>query len=165
MLERPVLELSREMDFEGKTLVFLNPPLSFTVMHLPFFCHDRAIGAPDAIRVLASGLSSDLTITRADERSLEIEAQGGFITNTFDRLYRGLTDPMTQGQRIELSDMVVEVLTLTQDQRPLKVRFKFSKPLENGTTCFYKWKKTGFIPFKPPHIGHAVQLTKVNMPL
>ena len=125
MLERPVLELSREMDFEGKTLVFLNPPLSFTVMHLPFFCHDRAIAAPDATRVLGSGLSSDLTITRADERTLEIEAQGGFITNTLDRLFRDSTDPVTQGQRIELSDMVVEVLTLTQDHRPLKVRFTF----------------------------------------
>jgi len=164
-LERPILELSREMDFNGKTLVFVNPPLPFTVMHLPFFCHDRTIAAPDAVRVLASGLSSDLTITRTDERTFEIEAQGGFITNTFDRLYRGFTDPMTQGQRIELSDMVAEVLTLTQDQRPLKVSFTFSKPLENGTICFYKWKKAGFIPFKPPDIGHAVRLTKVNMPL
>ena len=96
---------------------------------------------------------------------LEIEAQGGFITNTLDRLYRSVTDPMTQGQRIELSDMAAEVLTLTRDHSPLKVRFAFSKPLENGTICFYQWKKTGFIPFKPPVIGHSVLLTKVNMPL
>ena len=164
-LERPILELSRETDFDGKTLVFINPPLPFTVMHLPFFCHDRAIVAPDAIRVLASGLSSDLTITRTDEHTFEIEAQGGFITNTFDRLYRGCTDPMTQGQRIELCDMAAEILTLTQDQRPLKVRFSFTKPLENRTICFYQWKKTGFIPFTPPDIGHSVQLAKVNMPL
>jgi hypothetical protein len=86
-------------------------------------CHFSAttvpsIAAPDAIRVLSSGLSSDLTIARTGERELEIEAQGGFITNTLDRLYRGLTDPMAQGQRIVLSDMVAEVLTLTQDQRP-----------------------------------------------
>jgi hypothetical protein len=72
---------------------------------------------------------------------------------------------MTRGQRIELSDMVAEVLTLTHDQRPLKVRFTFSKPLENGTICFYQWKKAGFIPFKPPDVGHSVRLAKVNMPL
>jgi hypothetical protein len=164
-LEQPILELSRELDFDGKTLVLVNPPLPFTVGHLPFFCRDRSIAAPDAIRVLASGLSSDLTIARTGERELEIEAQGGFITNTLDRLYRGLTDPMAQGQRIVLSDMVAEVLTLTQDQRPLKVRFTFSKSLENGTICFYQWKKAGFIPFEPPDIGHSVQVTKVNMPL
>jgi hypothetical protein len=37
---------------------------------------------------------------------------------------------MPQGQRIELSDMDAEVLTLTPDHRPLKVSFTFSKPLE-----------------------------------
>jgi hypothetical protein len=71
-LERPILELSREVDLDGKTLVLVNPPLPFAVMHLPFFCRDHAIAAPEATRVLASGLSSDLTITRSDEPTLEI---------------------------------------------------------------------------------------------
>jgi hypothetical protein len=72
---------------------------------------------------------------------------------------------MTQRQRIELSDMVAEVLTLTPDQRPLKVRFTFSRALENASLCFYQWKEKGYIPFDPPAIGDSVRIAKVNMPL
>ncbi|MGD9217522.1 MAG: hypothetical protein PVJ84_22110 [Desulfobacteraceae bacterium] len=165
MLERPILDLYQEIDFNGKTLVFINPPLPFAVMHLRFICWEHGIAIPNTTRVLASGISSDLTIARVDSRSLEIEAQGGFITNTFDRLYRGRFDPMTQRQRIELSDMVAEVLSLTPDQRPLKVRFTFSRALENASLCFYQWKEKGYIPFDPPAIGDSVRIAKVNMPL
>jgi hypothetical protein len=163
MLERPILALSQEIDFSGKTLVFINPPLPFAVMHMPFICWDHGIAMPDTSRVLASGLSSDLTISRVDSRSLEIEAQGGFITNTFDRLYRGTSVPMTQGQRIELTDMVAEVQTLTPDHRPLKVRFTFSRTLENASLCFYQWKDKGYVSFDPPALGDSVQIAKVNM--
>jgi hypothetical protein len=165
MLERPILDLYQEIDFNGKTLVFINPPLPFAMMHLLFICREHGIATPNTTRVLASGLSSDLIIARVDSHSLEIEAQGGFMTNTFDKLYRGKFDLMTKGQRIELSDMVAEVLTLTQDQRPLKVRFTFSKALENDSLHFYQWKEKGYIAFDLPVIGDSVRIAKVNMPL
>lgn len=165
MLEKPLVELSEKSNFNGKTMVFVNPPIPFTVAHVPFVCEKHAISRPKSTRILASGLSSDLTITRTDVFSLEIEADGGFITQAFDRLYRGSSHPMRAGQRVEMSDMTAQVLTLTDDQRPLKVRFTFSKALEDPSLCYYQWKEKGFLPFDLPAVGESVQLTKTDLQL
>lgn len=165
LLEKPLLELSAKNGFSGKTLVFVNPPIPFAVAHVPFACEKYAIPLPKTTRILASGLSSNLTITRVDDATLEITAQGGFITQSFDRLYRGSSHPMRVGQRVELSDMTVQVLTLTKDQRPLKVRFTFSHHLEDPSLCFYQWKEKGFLPFAVPVVGESVHLPKGNLPL
>lgn len=164
-LEKPLMDLSENDSFRGKTLVFVNPPIPFAVGHIPFVCEQYAIPRPQTTRVLATGLSSDLTITRTDNTSLEIESNGGFITHSFDRLYRGASHPMAVGQRVELTDMTIQVLTLTEDQRPLKVHFTFAKPLEDKSLCFYQWRETGFLPFTLPAVGASVQLTRVNLPL
>ena len=165
MLESPLLDLSEEGSFSGKTLVFVNPPIPFAVAHVPFACEKLAIPQPRSTRILAAGLTTPLTITRTDNVSLEIEAHGGFINQSFDRLYRGTSHPMASGQRVELSDMTVQVLSLTQDQRPLKVRFTFARTLEDPSLSFYRWKETGFLPFVLPTVGESVQLSKVDLPL
>lgn len=164
-LEKPLLELSEKSSFRGKTLVFVNPPIPFTVAHVPFVCEQYSVTQPKTTRILAAGLSSDMTITRTDNASLEIEPQGGFISHSFDRLYRGASHPMVVGQRVELSNMTVQVLALTKDQRPLKARFTFSKSLEDKSLCFYQWKETGFIPLALPDVGDSMHLSKVGLPL
>ncbi len=164
-LESPLLDLSSKTAIRGKTLVFMNPPFPFTVAHIPFVCEKLAVPYPKTTRILASGLSSRLTITRTDDLSLEIEPQGGFIDQSFDRLYRGSSDPMAVGDRVELSDMTVQVLSLTEDKRPLKVRFTFNQELEGKSLCFYQWNGKGFMPFTLPVVGKSVQLAKVDFPL
>jgi hypothetical protein len=164
-LERPLLDLSAKTEIRGKTLVFMNPPIPFSVAHIPYVCEKLAVPQPKTVRILASGLTSPLTITRADQTSLEIEAQSGFIDQYFDQLYRGPSDPMTVGERVELSDMAVQILTVTKDQRPLKVRFIFNKSLEDKSLCFYQWQETRFQPFMLPDVGNSIQLPKVEFPL
>jgi hypothetical protein len=165
MLEKPLEALSEKSNFNGKTIVFINPPIPFAVAYVPFVCEKNAISRPKSTRILASGLSSDLTITRTDVFSLEIEADGGFITQALDRLYRGASKPMRAGQRVEMSGMTAQVLTLTDDQRPLKVRFTFSKALEDPSLCYYQWKENGFLPFDLPVVGESVQLPKTYLQL
>jgi hypothetical protein len=100
-----------------------------------------------------------------DDFSLEVEPDGGFINQALDRLYRGSSHPMRVGQRIQLSDMTVEVLSLTEDQRPWRVRFTFVLPLKDPSMCFYRWEDDRFTPFKLPDAGHTVRLSRVKMPL
>ncbi len=164
-LEKPLMDLSKENTFIGKTLVFVNPPIPFSVAHLPFACEKYGIPMPRATRILATGMSSDLTITRKSTVSLEIEPRGGFISHSFDRLYRGTTHPMAEGEKVHLFDMTIQVLTLTEDQRPLKVRFTFTKFLEDPSLCFYQWKENRFIPLVLPDVGDSVKLAKVPLPL
>jgi hypothetical protein len=157
--------ISQNANIAGKTLVLINPPVSFAVMYSPFAYEKLAISFPRATRVLASGLASPLTITRLDDYSLEVEPDRGFIIQALDRLYRGSSHPMQVGQRIELSDMTVEVLSLTRDQRPWRVRFTFMHPLKDPSLCFYRWEYDRFTPFELPDAGHTVRLPRVKIPL
>lgn len=165
MLEKPLQEISQNTEIAGKTLIFVNPPVPFAVMHVPFVCEKLAISYPRTTRTLASGLASPLNITRLDEFSLEVEPDGGFINQALDRLYRGSSHPMRVGQRIELSDMTVEVLAITEDQRPWRARFTFRLPLKDPSMCFYRWENDRFIPFKLPDVGQTIRLSRVEMPL
>ncbi len=165
ILEQPLLDLSKKQSFEGKTLVFVNPPIPFAVAHVPFICSKHDLPYPASFRILATGLSSGMTITRTDGDTLEIEPEAGFITHAFDRLYRGRSHPMQAGQRVALFNMQAEVVSLTEDQRPLRVRFKFNHQLEDPSLCYFQWDGSAFVPFKPPDEGESVRLSRVAMPL
>ncbi len=164
-LEKPLKALSDQNDLAGKNIIFVNPPVPFVVTHTPFICLKLGISYPNRTRILASGLAPHLSITRVDAFSLEVEPEGGFLVQDFDLLYRGSQHPMHVGQRVELSDMVTEVLSLTKDQRPKRVRFTFMKPLDDPVLCFYEWKNKAFVPLELPKEGQSIRLATAMMPL
>lgn len=164
-LEKPLKELSKKKDFTGKNIIFINPPVPFVVTHTPFICMKLGISPPSRTRILASGLNPHLNITRVNEFSLEIEPAGGFMAQDLDLLYRGRQHPMKIGQRVELTDMIAEVIELTEDNRPKRARFTFMKPLDDSSLCFYQWKDQGFLPLELPKVGQSVRLAMAMMPL
>ncbi len=164
-LENPLEDMSQHIDLTGKTIIFVNPPVPFVVTHTRFICQELGLSCPRRTRVLASGLAPHLNITRVDDFSLEIEPSGGFMSQDLDLLYRGTRHPMQIGQRVELTDMVVQVLELTEDKRPKRARFTFIKPLDDPSLCFYEWKGQGFEPLKLPKAGHSFRLAMAMMPL
>jgi hypothetical protein len=158
LLEEPLMNLPNEEDIAKKTLVFVNPPIPFFVTYTAFIRAEYGRAVPNHIRILASGMAPQLDITRIDEHSLEFQPEGGFIASNLDKMFRGSAHPMHVGQRVELSDMTVEVLSLTEDQRPLRVRFTFSKSLDDSSFLFLEWHDQDFVRFKLPVIGESVQL-------
>jgi hypothetical protein len=164
--EKPLMHLPDENDIAWKTVVFVNPPVSFFVMHTPTIRREYDRPLPAHIHILASGMTPQLEITRVDEYSLELQPDGGFIAIDFDKLFRGPAHPMQVGQRVELgSDMSVEVLSLTEGWRPLRARFTFTLPLDDPSFLFLVWKDQDFVRFELPAIGESVQLSQTPFPL
>ena len=69
---------------------------------------------------------------------------------------------MVVGQRVELTGMVAEVLTLTSDGRPDQVSFTFDVPLEDPSLRWIWWDDDGFAPFVPPPVGETVELSRAE---
>ena len=67
---------------------------------------------------------------------------------------------MTLGQRIELTGMSAEVITLTDDGRPSEARIRFAKPLEDPSLAWSRWDwgTSAYVPFVPPAVGETVQV-------
>jgi hypothetical protein len=162
MIEQPIVKLTLSQDMIGKTMVFINPPSAEITGFIHKTCLEYKLFPPDKSRVLATGLTSDLDIRRVDSNALEIEPRYGFITQDMERLYRGSAHPMGVGQKVVLSDMQAEVLSLTEDRRPLRVRFSFLHPLEDDALSFFIWKDRDFVPFKPPQVGDSVHLERIS---
>lgn len=165
--EKPLMNLLNKHDLSQKTLIFINPPVSFFILHTHYIIMEYGYSPPARIRTLTSGANGSLKIKRIHERSLELQPETGFITMDLDKLFRGSAHPMQIGQRIELTDMTAEVLSLTntKDRRPLRVRFTFKVSLEDSSLLFLEWKNNNFIPFALPDIGESVRLPRILWPI
>lgn len=157
-IEAPVSKLAKFTPFSKKTLIFINPPVPFAVAFIPFFCEKYMLPVPEKVYILASGFSPHITIERRDDASLIMTPENGFIVNDYDRLYRDTEHPMHVGQKVEMENMQAEVLSLTADDRPLRVRFTFSHPLGHESLIFLAWENDEFVPFKLPEKGKEVSL-------
>lgn len=157
-LDKPLAALSHDINLGGKTLVLVNPPIPFVFTFLSYSCEKLGLEAPATTRTLISGLTSRLNIRRVDAYSLEIEPENGFITQHLEKLFRGPETPMRVGQMVDTDDMRALVLSLTNDQRPLRVRFTFLKPLEDPSMVFLVWRNDSLMPFHLPEVGQSVRI-------
>lgn len=145
-----------------QSLVLINPPIAFMALQIPTIRHSAGLPLFRHYRVLASGIVP-LEITRKDERTLEIESGRGHFPVFLDQIFRGNRYPMEVGQRVELTGMQVEILSMTEGRRPKRVAFRFSVPLEDRSLHMLYWKDGGFVPYKPPKIGETVLMKAIRL--
>ncbi len=97
---------------------------------LPFYIRwiRTAHGAPQPLRWWTlSSAPWPHRLTRIDDRTLEIEPQGGELLGTiFETLVRDAEHPFSAGDRVELDGLSVEVRSVV-DGRPKIVRFTFDR--------------------------------------
>jgi hypothetical protein len=153
-----------DKDISQKTVVFVNPPIEPVVgagISLVRAAHGYPV--PARTRTLASG-ELPLTITRIDERTVDIEFKQGLLRTLPGHLLRGRSHPMHVGQRVELSGMSVEVLALADDYQPSRARFTFAVPLDDPSLLLLQWKGGKFVPYTAPAVGEVEILSSIMPP-
>ncbi len=63
---------------------------------------------------------------------------------------------MRIGQKVDLGGIYAEVLSLTKDLRPQRVRFTFPLSLDDPSLIIYRWKEQRYVSFTPPQMGKTV---------
>ncbi len=157
-IEIPTVKLAEKIDLQDKIVVLINAPIPQSAELFPDICRKYGLSKPLQVSVLATGLNKtmNMNVYRVNDDTLDIERKNGFFYTRFDRLFRKSSDPMRIGQSVDLGKIRVQVLNLTEDQRPLKVRFSFPKSLDDPSLLFYEWKANRYIPFSPPKKGQTV---------
>ena len=61
--------------------------------------------------------------------------------------------PFQVGDRVELTELSLRVVEVTQDGRPTTVDFTFREPLESGRYAWLSWRDGKLEPFTPPKPG------------
>lgn len=155
--ERLTVRAPLDAGIAEQTLVIVTAPSVLHAAYLPMQRDFDGLPFPERIRVLAPALPA-ATITRVDERTLVIRPERGYIRFFFDRLFRSERFPMRVGDQVHLSDITVEVSTLTPDGRPDEVAFRFAVPLEDKSLRWLAWVDGDFVPFNPPPAGESIEL-------
>jgi hypothetical protein len=78
-------------------------------------------------------------------------------------LYRSINKPMHEGHKVQLEGLAIEVVEVTDDGRPLRVRFDFSEPLGSDRYRFYHWVDNQFRPLELPAVGGSKVLPRATL--
>jgi len=173
------IDIPEESDLPEKTVVVVNAPNPFLFVALPHIRSYEGKPAPRLARVLVPGWRS-LELSRTAERTLVVRAKDGnllsvdesrrdmtpnflYLYRTFNKLFRGPNELFCPGQRIDLPDVCVEVLSVDRHGFPTEVKFDFAVPLDDLSLHWLQWdwepRGTGtYRPFPIPALGQTVSL-------
>ncbi len=146
-----------EVTLPAESVVIVNAPLVFMASHLQVMQAAHGLPVPGRVRLLAPSMAA-VTLERTDERTLVLHADGGYLAHPLDGVYRSTRRLMPLGHRVALSDVAIEVVSLTRDGRPASVRFKFAAPLEDRSLRWVFWEQGRFKPWTPPPVGASATL-------
>jgi hypothetical protein len=174
-----VTDIGQQPDMESKDFIIINAPSPSLFLYFPAFRQFTRQPLPTHLRILAPGFSS-VSLTAVDERTLVIQPETGFLyspeyldldgTAFFplfhlsysfqygDGLFRGQDYPMELGQQVYLTGISIEVISLTEDERPQAVRVTFDRPLEDESLVWlmWDWKSARYVPLVLPGIGETL---------
>lgn len=119
---------------------------------------------PRRLRVLSTG-AVPLRVARTGDRELTIDYEGGALSRDTDWLYSHPDLPMVVGDRRTLEGMELEVLAVTADGRPARVRFTFDSPLDAPRMHWVRWRQDRFEPFLWRDVGAGFDQPAASVPL
>jgi hypothetical protein len=159
-----LVQLPENTPLEGRSLVIVNGPIAFIAQHVGL---DRAAlgwSIPRTTRTLAPSFSA-VNIERPDERTLVLRSSTGWLASPLDTLVRKLERRFSVGERVELPEVVVEVLELTKDGRPAAIACHFVRALEDPSFFWVYWSDGRYQPWKPPGVRESIDLAEARIKL
>lgn len=120
----------------------------------------QEVFGPGPERMDVLGVSpTAVRVWRPAEDTLELEAFGGFLLDPTCALVRRPSDRLQVGQQFRLGPSSLEVLSVTPDGRPLRVRVR-RQPLQAPNVHWVRWRsrEQRFERFEPPAVGVSTWL-------
>lgn len=144
-------------EVERQTIAVVSAPSVFHFVYVAVRAGLTGQTVPAHLRALAPSLA-EVSVTRSDERTLEIRPRNGYLHSPIDTLFRSRSDRFRSGERITLTGTEITVTEVTPDGRPAAARFRFDVPLEDPSLRWLQWREGTFVPFIPPPTGSTVTL-------
>jgi hypothetical protein len=181
---RAAASIPSDPGVSDQTVLIVNTPTYF-LSSFSFLIHAlNNKPCPARTFVLGSGVHP-VQIDRPDERTLIVSPAAGYLAAPgspepgreadqplfdprhamplLDRLYRD-SRPMKIGQRIELADLDIEIISVTEDGRPAAAAFHFLKALKDPSLRWLQWEDGEYKPFVPPAVGDTITRPAVTIP-
>jgi len=163
-LEVAVRELIDTPGIEQRDLIVIDSPDYYAAKLVRPLAATSGRGAPRRLRVLSTGAVA-LGVARTGESEVTVEYRGGALQGATDWLYSHPQTPMAVGERRQLEGMTLELLEVTADGRPQRVRFRFDSPLDAERLHWVRWRDDRFEPFEWSDVGDRFEQPPARVPL
>lgn len=163
-LQRAVEGLLRQPGLGGRQLVLLDAPDYFATKLLLPTAALQNLPAPRSIVALSYGAVAPHYV-RQGERTLIVDYGDGLLARPTDWLYSHPDVPMREGYTRDLPGLHLQVLQVTGDGRPMRVRFDFDSPLDAGDRRWVRWRGDRFEPFTWAQAGQELTQPPALLPL
>lgn len=177
-----VTDIGQDPRMESQDYVIVNAPSPSLFLYLPSYREFIGRPLPAHLRVLSPGFSP-VSLTTIDDHTVIIQPETGFLLTSVspesltldgkaffplfhssyslqygDGLFRGASYPMELGQQVNLTGASIEIVSLTEDGRPLAARVTFDLPLEDESLVWlmWDWENAQYAPLLLPEIGETI---------
>jgi hypothetical protein len=140
---------------EQRTLVVLGAPADFFVSYLQAERRARGLPRPEHVYWVANP-GAALRVRASDERTLEVEREGGFFTTPAEALYRSPRSPLAPGARIRLSGLEARIGSVDARGAPLRVELRLPEPLGDERFVFLALRGDVYERVLPSQLGRRV---------
>lgn len=161
LLETGTNSIPADPSITDKTVVLVNSPADPIGAYVQLTRESRGEPRPRHLRWLSTG-RSDVLLERLDAHTLRVRPDDGFVAHEMDHMLHDPSRRFAVGERIELSDLTIEVESLTADRRPQAVTVRFRQPLEDPRHVWMRWGVREFVPYQPPAPGQGHVLPAVD---
>ena len=154
MLGRADQAIPDTPEVEKQSVILVNTPADAVAGYLPMLRAAFGRHRPRHLRWLATG-ASPVRLERIDATRLRVIPEDGFLFQKLELMQRSPERLMPLGHRVELGDLTITIVRLTQDLRPAEVEVTFREPLESPSILWFEWARGGFRPFPSSGRGRA----------
>jgi hypothetical protein len=142
-------------ELRNQTLIVAAVPDSVLLSYVPVMRSIEGRPRPEKLYWLAATPSA-ASFERRGPNVLRVTAPDGLYDRRSEARSHGLQ--LRRGERVQLSQMTVDVIELTPDGRPSVCDFSFREPLESGRYVWRTWDAGEIREFRVPAIGETLPL-------
>jgi hypothetical protein len=160
VVERLLHKWSDPVDDKGleqARLVIVNAPAYPFIGYLPARRTIDGRAVPSSMLTFGLGTRA-MEISRPDEKTLVVQQEGGFAATEMEQLTSSGAMRWKVGDRVSLTGVAIDVLTVTRDARPLRAAFRFEVALEDASLRWMAWDGDGLVAFELPKVGGSVRV-------
>lgn len=160
-VDRAIASAPADPAIADQDLVVVNAPdFAWMVAAIPSVREVEGRPAPRRLRALFTGTTRS-RIERADARTLVVTLEEGLFPTMMSRYHRSRDHALQVGDWVEIDGLIVEILRLDADGDPDRLRFRFSRPLDDPSLRWVWFADGGFEGWEVPAIGANVVLEGV----
>ncbi len=137
---------------ERRTLVVLGGPADLFVSYLQVERAARRLPRPKHVYWVTNP-GAALHVRAADERTLELEREGGFFTTPPEALYRGRRARLEPGQRLLLPELQARIDSVDVAGAPLRITLQLEQPLDAERYVFLELRGAAYQPLAASELG------------